>query len=359
MQNSEMESYEMLELLNSNYLPIKTKNQEFEKTFYNYLDGAKRLTVASGYISEDSVADLIGLYKTGLSTKLNLIVGMHYFEGFSYGQYDALHKLADILEDKNLGNVYLASSVKYHGKVYLFETQENKRISILGSSNLTKIASSERIYDTDVITDDASFNNNVADFLKLLTEKNCEQISKIDDNRIKILPPNNLFEDYLSVTKVSSNYLAEIQSKKTSVSFLIPLKTEERSNLNCYFGKGRKNFSNGSILPRSWYEVELIVSKSITSLPNYPKENSIFTVVTDDGYKFACKTSGDFSKNFRSAADLKILGRWIKGRMENKKALNIGEKVTDRTFSLYGRNSVTLTKTIEHDIWFLDFGVDK
>lgn len=359
MQNSEMESYEMLELLNSNYLPIKTKNQEFEKTFYNYLDGAKRLTVASGYISEDSVADLIGLYKTGLSTKLNLIVGMHYFEGFSYGQYDALHKLADILEDKNLGNVYLASSVKYHGKVYLFETQENKRISILGSSNLTKIASSERIYDTDVITDDASFNNNVADFLKLLTEKNCEQISKIDDNRIKILPPNNLFEDYLSVTKVSSNYLAEIQSKKTSVSFLIPLKTEEKSNLNCYFGKGRKNFSNGSILPRSWYEVELIVSKSITSLPNYPKENSIFTVVTDDGYKFACKTSGDFSKNFRSAADLKILGRWIKGRMENKKALNIGEKVTDRTFSLYGRNSVTLTKTIEPDIWFLDFGVDK
>ena len=359
MQNSEMESYEMLELLNSNYLPIKTKNQEFEKTFYNYLDGAKRLTVASGYISEDSVADLIGLYKTGLSTKLNLIVGMHYFEGFSYGQYDALHKLADILEDKNLGNVYLASSVKYHGKVYLFETQENKIISILGSSNLTKIASSERIYDTDVITDDASFNNNVADFLKLLTEKNCEQISKIDDNRIKILPPNNLFEDYLSVTKVSSNYLAEIQSKKTSVSFLIPLKTEEKSNLNCYFGKGRKNFSNGSILPRSWYEVELIVSKSITSLPNYPKENSIFTVVTDDGYKFACKTSGDFSKNFRSAADLKILGRWIKGRMENKKALNIGEKVTDRTFSLYGRNSVTLTKTIEPDIWFLDFGVDK
>lgn len=349
----------MLELLNSNYLPIKTKNQEFEKTFYNYLDGAKRLTIASGYISEDSVADLIGLYKTGLTTKLNLIVGMHYFEGFSYGQYDALQKLADILQDKNLGDVYLASSVKYHGKVYLFETQENKKISILGSSNLTKIAPSERIYDTDVVTDDTSFTKDVADFLKLLTEKNCEKISQIDNNRIKILPPDNLFEDYLSVSKVPPSYLAEIQSKKTDVSFIIPLKTEEKSNLNCYFGKGRKNFSNGSILPRPWYEVELIVSKSITSLPNYPKENSVFTVITDDGYKFDCKTSGDFSKNFRSADDLKILGRWLKGRMENKKALNIGEKVTGSTFTLYGRNSVALTKTTEPNVWFLDFGVDK
>lgn len=349
----------MLELLNSNYLPIKTKNQEFEKTFYNYLDGAKQLTIASGYVSEDSVADLIGLYKTGLSTKLSLIVGMHYFEGFSYGQYDALQKLADILEEKQLGYVYLASSVKYHGKVYLFETQENRKISILGSSNLTKIAPFERIYDTDVITDESTFTKNVADFLELLTEKNCEKISQIDNKRIKIIPPNNLFEDYLSVSKVSSNFLAEIQSKKTDISFEIPLKTEEKSNLNCYFGKGRKNFSNGSILPRPWYEVELIVSKSITSLSNYPKENSIFTVVTDDGYKFDCKTSGDFSKNFRSADDLKILGRWLKGRMENKKALNIGDKVTDLTLSLYGRNSVTLTKTSEPNIWLLDFGVDK
>ena len=284
---------------------------------------------------------------------------MHYFEGFSYGQYDALQKLADILEDKNLGDVYLASSVKYHGKVYLFETQENRKISILGSSNLTKIAPSERIYDTDVITDDTSFTMSVADFLKLLREKNCEKLSKIDNNRIKILPPNNLFEDYLSVSKVSESYLVEIQSKKTDISFTIPLKTEEKSNLNCYFGKGRKNFSNGSILPRSWYEGELIVSKSITSLPNYPKENSLFTVITDDGYKFDCKTSGDFSKNFRSADDLKILGRWLKGRMENKKALNIGEKVTDSTFSIYGRDSVSLTKTSEPNVWILDFGVDK
>ena len=37
-------------------------------------------------------------------------------------------------------------------------------------------------------------------------------------------------------------------------------------------------------------------------------------------------------KNFRSAHDLKILGRWIKGQMENAGALKLGDKVTEETF---------------------------
>jgi hypothetical protein len=82
-----------------------------------------------------------------------------------------------------------------------------------------------------------------------------------------------------------------------------------------------------------------------------------FDVITDDGYKFACRVSGDFSKNFRSADDLQILGRWIKGRMENKRALNIGEKITDSNLRKYGRNTITLTKTKRENVWFLDFGV--
>lgn len=347
----------MLELLNSNYQPVVTNNKKFSDTFYNYLEKSKKLTIASGYISEDSVADLLGLYKTGFSATLDLIVGMHYFEGFSYGQYVSLKDLARTLQEQNLGNVYLASSVKYHGKVYLFEDLNGGKTSIVGSSNLTKINTVEKVYDTDVITDDNNFTNDVDNFLVSLKNRNCQEIDAINNEQIKILPPDNLFADYLSVKKVDKNTLVDIQTKKTKEVFNIPLKTEEKSNLNCYFGKGRKNFANGSILPRSWYEVELIVSNTITSLPEYPKKDSIFTVITDDGYEFKCKTSGDFSKNFRSADDLKILGRWIKGRMENAKALNIGEKVTDSTFSKYGRNSIVLTKTSVPDVWFLDFGV--
>ena len=52
-----------------------------------------------------------------------------------------------------------------------------------------------------------------------------------------------------------------------------------------------------------------------------------------------------------------ILGRWLKGRMENNKALNIGEKVTENTLKKYGRNNITLTKTTIPNLWYLDFGV--
>ena len=347
----------MLELLNSNYAPIKTSNKDFESIFYKYLENSKKLIIASGYVSEDSIADLLGLYKTGLTIELDLIVGMHYFEGFSYGQYASLCDLSEILKKQNLGHIYLASSVKYHGKVYLFENSLGQKTSIVGSSNLTKISSIEHIYDTDIITDEKCFTENVSVFLDLLKNRNCELINEIDSKTIKILPPDNMFENYLSVSKVSPERVKEIREKTEKTSFEIPLKTAEKSNLNCYFGKGRKNFANGSILPRSWYEVELIVGKEITSRPDYPKANSVFTVITDDGYKFNCKTSGDYNKNFRSADDLKILGRWIKGRMENVKALNIGEMVTNDVLAKYGRNTVTFVKTNEPGIWFLDFGV--
>ncbi len=347
----------MLELLNSNYPPVKTNGQLFDKVFFDCFDKSKKLTAASGYISEDSIADLLMLYKTGAKTQLDLIVGMHLFEGFSYGQYDALCSLNELLKNENLGAIYLSSSFKYHGKVYLFQESDNRKISIVGSSNLTKISASERIYDTDIISDDVNLTNSVENLLVSLREKGCEAIDKIDGDKLKILPPDNLFEDYLSVKKVDSNELANMQSLKTDIKFDILLKDEEKSNLNVYFGKPRVNFSNGSKLPRPWYEVELIVSKKVTENPNYPKPNTEFTVITDDGYTFNCKVSGDFSKNFRSANDLSILGRWIKGRMENKKALNIGEKVTNANFQKYGRNTITLTKTTRENIWFLDFGV--
>lgn len=338
-------------------MPVKLGGQPFDKVFFDYFDKSQKLTAASGYISEDSIADLLMLYKTGAKTKLDLIVGMHLFEGFSFGQYDALCNLNKLLKEENLGAIYLSASFKYHGKVYLFQESDEHSISIIGSSNLTKISPSERIYDTDVITDDKNLTRNVSDLLLALRDKGCETIDTIDNQRIKILPPENLFEDYLSVNKVADSELAEIQSLMTDIKFDILLKDEEKSNLNVYFGKPRVNFSNGSKLPRPWYEVELIVSKKTTEFPNYPKKDSEFTVITDDGYTFNCKVSGDFSKNFRSAGDLSILGRWIKGRMENAKALTIGEKITKSNFDKYGRDTITLTKTKKENIWYLDFGV--
>ena len=58
----------MIELLNSKFQPVKTHCKPFEDVFFEYFNKSKRLTAASGYISEDSIADLLYLYNTGAST---------------------------------------------------------------------------------------------------------------------------------------------------------------------------------------------------------------------------------------------------------------------------------------------------
>jgi len=78
-------------------------------------------------------------------------------------------------------------------------------------------------------------------------------------------------------------------------------------------------------------------------------------VITDDGWQFQCKTSGDFSKNFRSENDLQILGKWIKGKLENSGALEVGDLVTEETLRQYGNDTITLRSTSLPNTWLLSF----
>lgn len=129
---------------------------------------------------------------------------------------------------------------------------------------------------------------------------------------------------------------------------------EQQSNLNIFFGKGRENKSTGKFIPRDWYEVELIVDSKTISDPIYPKGN--FLAHTDDGLTFDCQTQGANYKNFRSKNDLKILGRWIKGKLEQSGALKQFEPVTSETLQKYGRDYIRLYKLSDYD-YYLEFDV--
>jgi hypothetical protein len=346
----------MIELLNSNYPPLITKKKTFPDQFFLLLHKSESVKIASGYISEEAIAELIGLYRRGLKTKMSIVVGMHYFEGFSFAQYEALITLSELLNENNFGNVFLSKASKYHGKIYSFSGNDNVYSAIIGSSNLTKINSPERIYDTDVFISNEKINMDIEDFLASLQKKYCCNIRDISRNEINIREPEDLFKDYLGVKKASRDEKRQAVDLLTSISFNIVIKPEEKSHLNCYHGRGRKS-ANGIIHPRPWYESNVMVSKNITKLPNYPR-NIQFNVITDDGYKFKCTTNGNYAKNLRSVGDLQILGRWLKGRMENKNVLKIGGIVTADTFSRYGRNTIKLTKTKIPNTWYMDFGVD-
>jgi len=347
----------MIELLNSNYPPLVTKMQTFPNAFFLLLQKSTSVKIASGYISEEAIAELLGLYNHGLKIKMSIVIGMHYFEGFTVGQYEALLALAELLNKNNFGNVFLSKVSKYHGKVYSFSSKANDYSAIIGSSNLTKINTPEKIYDTDILVCNERINVEIEHFLLDLQNKYCRNIQEINRNEIKIIEPENLFEDYLDVVKIMDTEKAKVISSLTPTTFDIEIKPEEKSHLNCYHGKGRET-PNGLVRPRPWYESNVMVPKNITTLPDYPR-NMEFIVVTDDGYKFKCVTNGDYAKNLRSVGDLQILGRWLKGRMENRNALKIGDKVTNDTFTCYGRNTIKLTKTSIKDTWYMDFGVDK
>lgn len=351
-----------MELLQSNYPPVKTCSMNFIDAFYDLLARSESIDIAVGYITSDSLIELqkITEFNKNLSS-VNLTIGMHYLENFTRVQYNAAKALNDYLLENKKGQVRLVTPFKYHGKLYSYGNGSGAFAGIVGSNNLGSIIEGgSRVYETSFLIDSKNEAKAVKDFIDELNRqaasniKNCS-IQKFNEN-------NTVLEEHENVKKVDPKGIAECISSLTSVSFEIPIKGAEdspHSNLNVFFGKGRVG-RNGLVKPRHWYEVELIVPKSVATQPEYPvarTPEAIFDVVTDDGWKFKCKVSGDYNKNFRSEGDLKILGRWIKGRLENADALTVGSPVTNETLRKYGRNTMTLTKTIIPDMWYLDFGV--
>ena len=353
----------MLKLLTSNFPPLKQDGSSFPDIFYSNIERADAVNIASGFISVDALTELYRIVELNNKPIINLIIGMHYFSGFSKPQYKAACKLNELLINNRLGNIWLAVASQYHGKIYSFQNNSEVFESIIGSSNLSSITENKRIYETDVLINNSDFNRTVLNFLNELQSRYCKKIIDVSINAFN--EANTLLEGHYRVEKLTEEELTRTLSEKTSVEFTIPLKASsghQKSNLNVYFGKGRKNTKTHFIKPRHWYEIEVIVPKEITQNPQYPKagypaRESTIHVITDDGWKFNCKISGDYSKNFRSEDDLKILGKWIKGRLENSGALETGELVTDDVLKKYGRNNFKLIKTNIPNTWFLDFGV--
>lgn len=350
----------MVSLLFSNLSPLRTDTRKYADVFKDYIKQSDSVQIASGYISTDSAVDLKNIVEANGGPKIKLCVGMHYFEGLSPVQLDALRSLDTVLRKRELGDVSMVTTFPFHGKLVSFGKDNTILGSIIGSSNLTNIIEGQRQYEADCLFTNEVQALEINTFINRLRETAACPLNTLT---IKpIIPENNLLKDQLGVIKVQDSEIISTKMHLSDVQFDIPLKGDvsRRSGLNASFGEGRRN-QQGFVQPRSWYEVELIVPKTITSGPQYPKANSAgaqFDVITDDGWKFRCKVSGDYSKNFRSEDDLKTLGRWIKGRLENAGVLRPGERITDETLARYGRSSLKMSKIKDTGAWYLDFGVE-
>lgn len=336
----------------SNIANAQITDKPLNTVWMDLFKSADEVLMATGYVSNDAVVELHKILELNKRIrKIDLLIGMHYLEGFSRLQYDSLCKLDLFLQKEQRGSVYVSPFVKFHGKMYAF--QNNQYINgLIGSANLTCFwDKTERTYETMLHLDGEAARHLQVDIKNVIGKlgQNIREAEK----PAKFIQHNSHLENCLGVRKVDPLTVARLFAQASEHQFSIPAKTESKSNLNVFFGEGRRD-KRGFIKPRPWYEVELIVPKSITSEKGYPVQR-VFTVITDDGWQFQCKTSGDYSKNFRSENDLKTLGKWIKGRLESSGCLQSDEMITAETLQRYGNDKFEFRSTDEPDTWLLSF----
>lgn len=332
-------------LLTNNPLIQQHVRTKSISSLYNHLvDEATDFNIATGFITNDSIAALkqIVEFREG-NLSLSLFIGMNYLGGFTRPQYNAIKDLDSFLSTNKLGHIYLSDKALYHGKLYSFMRGNDCLASFVGSSNLGSfVGTSQNLIESDVLLENEEGKkiNSYISQITIALGTNFNQLPLVDSFKEV---DQEILKGYTHVRRLTKEQLDRVIATRTGQMVDIPLKTEAKSNLNTYFGAGK---IKGKYSPRGWYEVEIIIGKNLPGGDLIPdKDQGPFTVVTSDGYEFECSRQGDYSKNFRSEKDLKILGRWIKGQMENCGALEIATPVTEETLNKFGKRFIRLEKT--------------
>lgn len=312
----------------------------FRDVLEHNLSTAKKVRIASGYMSLHTIQ----AYNSQLENiarshgNVQLMLGMAFYEGLSMKQYDACLDLHNRLSTYSNSGVYVAHGRRYHGKIYDFNQGIDNKIFV-GSSNFSPSGLAGNIECTVEVVD-LNQKNKVHNFLDSLFARHSEKIDDVVINtgtkKVVSLTINDKYRRLLRHSRVVNTALNKVEINLERIA------EKPSSNLNVYFGKGRENKQTGKIIPRPWYEIEIISSNEINSLVDYPKGD--FYAYTDDGLIIPMRTQGDYFKNLRSKDSLQIFGLWLKGKLENAGVLKKYDPVTIDTLREYGNSTLTLYK---------------
>lgn len=340
-------------LLSANPIITDIRCRSVRDHYRPMIEIADHLNIATGFITNDSIVELKNLIEyRQYSMTLDLFIGMNLLEGFTKLQYNAVKELNSFLTESSSGRVLLSPKALYHGKMYSFIQSNSCLGAFIGSSNLGSfVGTSSNYIEADAFFDGSEANRVNSTILQIM-ERLGEDFSFLPPVTEFVESPVELLKDYNYVEQIGAERTALAKASVHGAKVKIPLKDEPKSNLNTYFGAGK---IKGKFSPRGWYEVELIIPKNLENRDLIPwsddreeNRNCHIFVITNDGYKFECYRQGDYGKNFRSAKDLKILGRWIKGQMENEGALELGKPVTQDVLDKFGKRYLVLQKTIDN-----------
>lgn len=246
-------------------------------------------------------------------------------------------------------------------------------------------ANNRRQYEICSLTENLDEAQEIADFIERVKATSCSvNITEVSD--IPLIREQNVsLAGIDSVDELPKTDVNIYMRHKTDLTFTLPLKVpayDERfmddkkhytqSNINVCYSLDTRNPKKPK--SRDWYEFQITVSSSIYSLPGYPEKGVPFYIITDDGFIFKAHTTSDHNKQLSAVGSEHILGRWLKGRLENaglvKHVLDTqADKdrvgmVTKEVLAAYGCDSLTFTKTDkkvvdddgnEFDVWIVEF----
>ena len=244
-----------MELLLSDIPPLRSNNRSFTECFEELISKSDHVKIASGYVSAESLEDIKDIVEEQDSTRLDLMIGMHYFDGISRPQYDAAISLHNLLLETHRGAVTIANTLKFHGKLYSFSQNNSPFASIIGSSNISNIINIHRNFETDILLEEKNIVSEIERFITCASEKISLPISEWKPE--KFLEYNQLLEEIDTVEKVDKLTLDKIKQTVTGIKFCLPLKATKKSNLNVPFGKGRENTGTKRVKHRAWFETEI------------------------------------------------------------------------------------------------------
>lgn len=387
-------------ILYSNVPPLRTPKDKMTLPQYLKLkaNSCDEIIIAVGYASKTSLLEINQIVLESNVRRITLVLGMYYVEGFPESIYNTAVQIDEEWRSAGIGEIRVTKSMKYHGKVYGFYNGDKISAAVVGSHNLGAItpnASNLRQYEISIYTEDPAECCDLDAHLRaVVVAPTSESLSRITDANI-VHEDNKKLDGVEGVVRVSTADVEAFKAAQTSICFDIPLKVPGipgsnndfmKSNINKCYAKGRLNTRTGVVTERGWWETEIIVSKTTTSMRTYPERDVPFFVITDDGWKFKMHVSGDYSKNLESDGDLKVLGYWLKGRLVaagfiepvDSPAADLESVIhgsgdiyrkckgviTYQKLLKYGRTSVTLTKTLNkladddgtmRDVWVLSF----
>lgn len=335
-----------IDLVNNSFNP--NADLPLSRIFIDEINYANAVDIAVGYVNDKSLEYLHEQVEKLPGLKLRLVCGMHAREGMTELQYIRAQALDKILTRDERGGVYLVPRAKYHGKLYLFDYGSHES-AYVGSSNLSGIIPGySQTYELGLFMPRAvsslreHWEHVISPLIKPLSELD---VPVVADKRSPMW-------DVDDAEPVSTSFVARVMQSPVKYVLEIPLKTASKSSLNAHMGGEGMRKSKSGGLNRSWYEGELIVNEKDRG-EGYPN-GEVFNVITDDGWAFKCKTSGQYWKNLRSAGKLSTLGTWMKSRLIEAGAIEFGDLVTEETLRRFGRDTLTMRYHPDFDVWTFD-----